>query len=371
MTIYTATQATADAMLAKAQPGDTIVFQGLIDGWQPAGRAFSAPTTFDFRQAVISDFYAGGFENVVMLGGAVKIGQRNNTGMRIENSKRLRLSGFQVDGSTAKAGGDGTGFWLNGGEDIIAELMTIKGAPNAVRAFSITGLILRRLDINDTVSDAIHCADCPALLIEDNRLVGFNPLPLDHPDGIQLRRTPGKPVVVGVTIQRNLIQGMAQLIFVARDDGVTDGLSYKDLLIAYNDLLGGFPNGIMVDGGATNARVVGNHLKTMSGAPQGQSVINCGPAIVRTGNLVEEYIAPDGFKQYEARDADYNPALPVGPAPIAAAAPTPAPIPAPAPAPAPAPVLTPRPAKPKPRKIKTSMVVEGVTYTGTLTEKLA
>lgn len=361
MTVLTATQATFDAQLAKLAPGDTLQVSGPFSG-RPDGRKFSSPTTIDFRQAVVSDIYSAGWGGVTFLGGKGFVGKQWNTCLRIEASTNCKFSGFDIDGSVGPFSGYDSGLWLNGGSDLLAELIKVSGAEGSFRADGVTGLTLRSLEAYLSVEDAIKVADCSKVLIELNKLLNFKPRPGDHPDGIQIGSSIGKPVSKDITVQGNTISGPVQGIFVAPyDDGKgNSGLGFDNVNIVNNDVEAGMANGIMIAKCPTWA-ITDNRVKTFAGS-QWQSVINTnGPG--RKRNIVAAYQQPTGEQKPAIVDPDY-----VAPAPV------PPPSPAPGPTPTPVPPATPKPApapKPKPRKVKVTQVIEGVTYTGTLTEKLA
>lgn len=364
MTIYTATsQAQADQMLGAMVGGDTLKLVGSFGPWRPGGRRFTAPVTIDCTAATLSDIYTGGWDNVTWLGGQWKIGQQYKTALRDEGSNKCRYKDMAIDGAAGPLSGYDTAIWLRGGSEAVIDNPAIRNAQNGILAFDINGLKVLGGSITDTGSDAIQFADCN-ILIDGIALRGLKPVSGDHPDLIQGRSSKGKPRC-DVTIQNVEAEGNGQGVFVTPD---TEGTGFGTVTVQNNKISAGYPRGITVVG-ALVSKVIGNDVSTLPGSPW-QVSIQC-PASdgtnVRSGNIVHAYIDPAGYTRPEIRDPDY-----VAPAPTPAPSPAPTPDPAPEPAPAPAPVPAPAP-KPKPvrRKIKASMVVDGTTYTGTLTEKLA
>lgn len=337
MATLTATQANFDAQLAKLAPGDTLQVSGPFSG-RPGGRKFTSPTTIDLRQAVVSDIYSGGWGGCNFLGGKGYVGPQFFTCLRIEASSDCSFSGFDIDGSTGPNSGFDTGMWLNGGSNLLAELNKITGGQGGIRTDAVTGLILRKLDISRVYEDAIKINDGWNLLIELCKLWNFAPMrPGDHPDGVQIGSSKGRPVSTNIVVQDNTIIGcIGQGIFAT--PYTDDALGFNDVNIRRNNVEAGMVNGIVIAKCPTWA-IEDNSVKTTAGS-QWQSIINnSGPG--RKRNIVAAYTELDGRVKPEIRDPDYVP--PTSPTPSPSPSPSPTPLPVPTPTPLPTPTPTPKP----------------------------
>lgn len=313
MTAYIATPATRDAIWAKVQAGDTLILDGQFDGWRPSNKSFSTPLIIDATKARISDFYGKNLEGITWIGAELAPGAKWNTGIRIDSAKRQTFRKTRIVGTDPSRGLGA--LWINTGSDILIEDISADQVHTALAFNDVVGLQLRRAKISGVGSDGIDLYGVQNAVVEDIEGRDFKPVTGAHPDLIQMSSFKPDPARPGyhlknknIAVRRVTGSFIGQGVFAGSAPGYAAGepqAGHENILIEDSDLELGYPNGICIVNGV-GCTIRNNRLRTLPGS-QWQSVIridNC-PDIVRSGNYVAGYAAPDGRIHKPIIDADY------------------------------------------------------------------
>ncbi len=401
MTIYTATtQALLLAALASAKPGDTIQlapgsYSGdWIENIKPAGQV-TITSADPANRAVFADLHVEQCSNLrfteVVMQGQIAAAY-------VFKSSQIAFDRVEVRSSAAILAQ--SGLWIVDCLQVQAIKSEIHHVQTGGRVTRSSGITIADNYIHDIQIDGIQSTASSGLAYHNNLFTEFHPESGDHPDAIQHftsnSTVPDRDITVSGNIVLRRNGGIPQGIFITDEAAST----LINVNVADNLILGAMYNGIMA-GGWVSGSLKDN---IVLGLPDMDSSIRgvVPPAVIVTGNTATGYVEMTGnppagnvlakvptdggaaaltaWVGKHAMPGFFDSAaaflvalgLPgttvvLGAAPSPTPVPTPTPTPVPAPSPAPAPTPKPKPVR---RKIKASMVVDGATYTGTLTEKL-
>ncbi len=138
---------------------------------------------------------------------------------------------------------------------------------HGVTLLNVTGARVADNELRQLRTDGIRGGGVSNSTIEGNVMADFHPIPLDHPDGIQLWSVDQTTSATNVTIRDNLVvrgKGEATQGIFIRDVGQT--LPFKNLQVYGNLIIGGRTNGIAFDG-VQGAQVHDNQVVSFADRP--------------------------------------------------------------------------------------------------------
>ena len=138
---------------------------------------------------------------------------------------------------------------LRDGTDLSLTRSRISSFWHGVTMLNITNARIADNELRDLRTDGIRGGGVSNSIIEGNVETNFHPIPIDHPDGIQLWTDGQKQSASNVIIRYNLVDrgtgGATQGIFI-RD--VVGGLPFLNMQVYGNLVIGTRYNGIAIDG---------------------------------------------------------------------------------------------------------------------------
>lgn len=176
----------------------------------------------------------------------------------IVNSQDVSLERLKIIAPSERERGREYAVMIRSGDGIRVTDSRISGMRYGIGFLHSRRISIERNELRGLQTDAIRGGGVDDLLIAENVMGDFKPLPGDHPDGIQLWSTNQKVAAKRITIRDNLIArsrgGIIQGIFV-RD--TLRKLPFEDVEIRGNLVIGGMYNGIAI-GGVTRGVIADN-----------------------------------------------------------------------------------------------------------------
>ena len=246
----TPSQGLVDKALRQASKGRAIVLPaGNYGEIMLAKRDMTPPVTIDARAATFT-----------------KLTIRNSSGITIEG------------GTVIGTGGRSYGISILEARDITIRSMTITAAHRGIVIDRSRSITIANNRLVGLISDGVDIAYSQGVTITDNVCRDFNPTPAvfdddgnrlrdgDHPDCIQAWSRPQYPPTSDLRIERNLIDGQMQGIFLGNHvrNGIDDG-GFDRVVIRDNRVTAGLPNAIYA-AGVRGGEIMGNQIATVPGA---------------------------------------------------------------------------------------------------------
>lgn len=278
---------TLSTALALAKPGDRLTLSGEFPAMRLRGDRLAAGLTLDLAKAEIAGpWIATGMADLTILGGHWR-----GCGVRFDGCGGVTVIGGLYEGPGADDAALAVGY---GVQTLGSNRVAVRG----VRAIGYKGgVVIARadgFDVADCVmermgSDGIQAAESRRGRIAGNVVHGSRlpPGSQSHPDGIQLWSRPTSPPTADIVIERNLLVGPMQGVFLGNHvrAGVDDG-GFDQVVIRDNEIVAGFPHGLCVTDGR-GVTVTGNRVRTLTGARFRASInlVRCA-GVIRSGNTV-------------------------------------------------------------------------------------
>jgi hypothetical protein len=239
----------------------------------------------------------------------------------IAGGSDIAFAGGSIHGSRdGDPGNDMYGLVATGTARLSATGVRFEELVRGVLVEKSAGLTIQRSDFDLIRSDAINIPACSDVLIAENRMTRFRPIPPvyvdgrlvtdgDHPDAVQGWTASQASGVVNVTIRDNLVladpEGRTQGFWFGDEANlIAQGLGHRDVSILRNVIVAPLWNAIGASQVA-RARIEGNIVVNLGGGPAviGGPVypwIAAAADAVVSGNLAPRFVvagkaaAPDG-----------------------------------------------------------------------------
>ena len=173
----------------------------------------------------------------------VTMDPRNGTAVTVGNSHDISFSGLDVHGGFV---GDGNGALVRNSSNVTIKDSEFHNIGTGISHIDTTGVVIDNNSIHDLQADAIHGGGSSNITISGNQFTNFHPRPGDHPDAIQFWTTYTTTSAHDIVIKDNVfVRGAgdpAQGIFMGNEWGLT----YKNVTISGNAVVGGMYNGIAI-----------------------------------------------------------------------------------------------------------------------------
>ncbi len=291
---------------------------------------------------------------------------------RVNSSNNIVFTNLSVHGSMdGNPQDDQSGIYIGSSTNVTVKNSEFQELANGIIHSNSNNILIDSNYIHDIGTDGIHGGGTSNITISNNHISDFHTEDGQHPDAIQFWTVNTTTSAENITVTGNLIDrgdgDIQQGIFLGNEAGIT----YENVNIANNTIIGGLYNGISV-GTADGVTVSGNVVEAFDDQPSWIVLREVTNATV-SGNATEQYgyvdATPAGSNnkvigavedQGAAAIAAWlasHPGLVSGintgssatptptpvPVPVPVPVPTPTPVPVPTPTPTPVPVPTPTP----------------------------
>ena len=179
---------------------------------------------------------------------------RTGTAVTVGNSHDISFGGLDVHGGFV---GDGNGALVRNSNNVTIKDSEFHNIGTGISHINTSGVVINNNSIHDLQADAIHGGGSSNITISGNQFTNFYPKVGDHPDAIQFWTTYTTVSAHDIVIKDNVfVRGAgdpAQGIFMGNEWGLT----YKNVTISGNAVVGGMYNGIAITM-ADNVHISGN-----------------------------------------------------------------------------------------------------------------
>jgi hypothetical protein len=233
------------------QPGDTFLLApgeyGLIKLNQmqfPDG--FVIASADPKQRATLGGLMMFGGGGVTFRNLDMRVNPSNGFAASLGGSKDVRFEGVRFSG---KQPGDGNALMIRDSADVDVKNCEAHDLGTGVNHLDSQGVRIENNRFWNLRSDGVRGAGTSDILVQGNRFRDFFPDPKDHPDAIQFWTRGAKKAASNIKVIDNVFVrgggGPVQGIFIGNEVGLT----YRDVLVERNVIIGGMYHGIMVSDG--------------------------------------------------------------------------------------------------------------------------
>jgi Ca2+-binding RTX toxin-like protein len=213
---------------------------------------------------------------------------------RVTNCSNVTLSGLDVHGpDNVGSGNESNVLMIRGSNGVTVTNCDIHDSVSGIDMLNNTNLTVSNTSFHDIRMDGIRGGGNSNVLISGNSFTDFHPAAGDHPDAIQFWTTGTTAAAGNITITDNLItrgDGDAIQGIFFRDQ--VGGLSYYNVTVANNTVVGESFNGICLEG-VISGKVTGNTVVAYDDRASWLTVVSSSQ-LVYTDNTVSKYMVMDG-----------------------------------------------------------------------------